>query len=156
MIRAIVALDNKNGLADEHGIPWDLPTDRAYFRQKTDGHTVLMGEGTYREFKKPWQNRRNVVATHGAHLRPGFEMTNDARAFLKQANEDIWAIGGAGLFETTIDMIDELYVTQLDGDFHCTKFFPEYKEAFELAQQSEPKTENGITYTYQVWSRKTS
>lgn len=154
MIRAIVAIDQKQGLANDKGIPWDLPTDRAYFRGKTDGHTVLMGERTYAEFKNPWANRRNVVASHGGSLREGFELTNDARTFLLHAKEDVWVIGGAGLFATTLDLHDELYITQIEGDFNCTKFFPEYKNNFELADESEPQTENGIRYTYQIWKRK--
>ena len=53
MIRAIAAIDNKNGLASETGIPWDLPTDRAFARKMTEGSNLLMGYGTYIEFSKP-------------------------------------------------------------------------------------------------------
>lgn len=157
MIRAIAALDTSRGIADDHGIPWQgkLPTDVKYFRDKTlSGGAVLMGYGTYTEFSKPLGGRENFVATHkpGA-LREGFTAVHDARAFLK-ITEDVWIIGGAALFAETLDLNDELYLTKLQADFDCTKFFPPYEEMFELVNESELITESGITFTFCIYKRK--
>ncbi len=144
-------------MANDHGIPWQgkIPSDVAQFREKTSGSTVLMGYGTYVEFKEPLPNRRNVVANiEKVDVRPGFELILDARKFLQDFTEDIWVIGGPGLFAQTLDLVEELYLTQLQADFHCNKFFPQFKDKFELIQESEPVTENGITYTFQHWRRK--
>ncbi len=154
-IRAIVAIDEKRGLADEQGIPWNLPSDRAYTRQKTRGSALLMGYGTYIEFTKPLPERRNLVVTDGMEpLREGFEAVTDLTAFMENSPEDLWLFGGAELFAQTIKYANELYITQLEGDFGCTKFFPEYKDEFELVRQSPPQLENGISYRYEVWRRK--
>ena len=64
-------------------------------------------------------------------------------------------MGGAALFASTFDLITDLHLTQLEGDFHCTKFFPDYKDSFSLMVRSEPITENGITYRFESW-RKSS
>ena len=157
MIRFIAAVDNKLGMANGRGIPWQgkIPGDVKYFRRHTENNSVLMGYGTYMEFEKPLPSRRNVVASSkDEQLRPGFELTQDARAFLDNASEDVWVIGGPGLFAATLDLADELYITQLDQDFQCTKFFPEFRDKFELKSESQPVTENGITYTFQFWARK--
>lgn len=155
MIRAIVAIDEKRGMANDTGIPWDLPSDRQYFRDHTESGVIVMGYGTYKEFKAPFHSRTNYIATsQDVSLKPGFEPIHDARAFLQQQQEDTWVIGGAGLLATTLDLIDELYITQLKGDFNCTKFFPEYKNEFVLVTQSEPHTQNGITFCFEVWKRK--
>jgi dihydrofolate reductase len=157
MIRFIAAIDSKQGLADEHGIPWQrkLPTDIAYFRAKTKGGIVLMGYRTYEEFDKPLPERRNLVASAKAEsLRAGFERVHDASKFLKNTKEDVWVIGGAALFASTLDLADELYLTRVKGDFHCTKFFPPFEQDFRLESRSEPQTENGITFRFEVWRRK--
>jgi len=160
VIRFIAALDNKQGIANEHGIPWQgkLPTDVAYFRRKTIHGSVMMGQGWYVEQKKPLSERRNLVATSNPEpLRPGFERVSDARAFLEQAKaykQDIWVGGGAGLFASTLDLADELYLTHIQADFHCAKFFPNFKDRFELRTESKPQTENDITFSFQVWQRK--
>jgi dihydrofolate reductase len=35
MIRLIAAIDSQRGIATDSGIPWKLPGDSAYFREKT-------------------------------------------------------------------------------------------------------------------------
>jgi dihydrofolate reductase len=158
MIRFIAALDNKQGIADDHGIPWQgrTPTDVHYYRDKMKNGTVLMGYGLYRELSKPYPGGVNYVATRNKEekLREGFEPVYDARQFLQDQGGDVWNAGGAAIFASTMDMADELYITQLQEDFNCTKFFPEYKNEFTMVSESEPVTENGITYTFQVWKRK--
>ena len=157
MIRFIAAIDSKRGLANEHGIPWQgkVPTDVAFFRERTTGGIVMMGAGWYKEQTKPLPYRKNLVATSSLEsLRDGFEKVTDAREYLQKTNDDIWVGGGAGLFESTLDLADELYLTLLDGDFGCTKFFPKYEDAYELAGESQPITENGINYRFTTWRRK--
>jgi dihydrofolate reductase len=157
MIHFIAAIDSKSGMAGEHGIPWQgkIPNEVKYFREKTEGSTILMGYGTYVEFKSPLPNRRNVVASSKTEaLKPGFELTPDARQFIQSASEDVWVIGGGGLFSQTLDLADELYLTRINGDFNCSKFFPEFESKFDLRSRSEPQTENAITYYFEIWQRK--
>lgn len=157
MIRFIAALDSKQGIANEQGIPWQgkIPSDVKQFRYKTIHGNLMMGAGWYKEQQQPLPERRNLVATTSEEtLRPGFEKVTDARAYLISTKEDIWVGGGAALFASTLDLADELYLTQLQGDWQCTKFFPPFKDKFELVKESDPITENGITYTFQVWNKK--
>lgn len=154
-IRAIIAIDEKRGLANEQGIPWNLPSDRAYVRDKTYGSNLLMGYGTYVEFARPLPGRKNLVVTDGREpLREGFEAVTDLKDFMDDPPENLWVFGGAGVFKQAMDYLDEIYITQLEGDFNCTKFFPEYKDEFELVRESPPQLENGIHFTYQIWKRK--
>lgn len=156
MIRCIVAVDQKNGMANDHGIPWDLPADRKYFRDQTKNSIVVMGYGTYAEFTEPLPDRRNlVVGREGTELRPGFELITSVLEFVRSCNEDVWIIGGAKLFETTIYLADELFITQIESDFHCTKFFPGYIDAFRRVDNESSQTENGITFTFTQWKRTT-
>lgn len=157
MIRFIAAIDEKRGIADDHGIPWmgKIPGDVAYFRQKTEGHILVMGTGFYNELSKPFTNRRNVVLTSSDEpLRPGFEKISDADEFLRNTQEDIWVGGGAAVFASTIKHAEELYLTLIDGDFACTKFFPDFKDNFEQINASPDIIENGVTYRFTVWRRK--
>ncbi len=157
MVRCIAAMDEKRGIADDHGIPWQgkIPGDIKYYRDKVnDGGTILMGYGLYVELTKPYPGGTNYVATSkDEKLREGFEPVSDAVEFIKSSHNDIWNLGGAGLFASTIDYAEELYITQIDGDFGCTKFFPEFKNQFQLVTSGDPITENGVTYRFQVWKR---
>lgn len=157
MIRFIAAIDSRRGIANDHGIPWQgkVPGDVKYYRDKISNGTLLMGYGLYVELAKPYPGGTNYVADlDDRRLRDGFKLVKDARKFLTETKGDVWNLGGAGLFASTIDMADELYITQLNKDFSCTKFFPEFKDKFTLKSESQPITENGITYTFQVWVRR--
>jgi len=159
MIRAIVAIDEKRGMADDHGIPWreKVPKEIQYFRDQTSKGEILMGYGTYVEFSKPFHDHLNYVATSkDEELREGFEKVTDVRTFLADFKADLWNIGGAGLLSQTLDLHDELYISQLKGDFGCTKFFPEYEDMFELASAEDWITENDVTYRFEIWKKKAS
>lgn len=158
MIRFIAAIDSKRGIANDHGIPWDLPTDKQFYRDAIKNDDIIMGMGTYRELKKLMSTKRNIVASKSVvTLQPGYELTTDAHAELekyKNTEKIIWNTGGAQLFASTIDLADELYLTLIDKDFQCTKFFPEYEQQFEMVREDEPITENGATFRITVWRRK--
>jgi dihydrofolate reductase len=156
MIRCIVAIDEKRGLADDKGIPWNLPTDQKFFVDRAAEGLILMGKQTYLEFDEPMHGRTNYVATRSTDpLRPGFVAVNDVpRFFEEHAGELINNIGGAGLFTSTLQFADELLLTQVQGDFHCTKFFPPYRQDFECINRSKPITENGTTFYFETWRRK--
>lgn len=157
MIRAIVAIDEKRGMADDHGIPWQgkTPTDNKYYHDSISKGTLIMGYGMYKEVSKPYPGGTNYVATNSdEQLRDGFQAVKDAHAFLETVQGDAWNLGGPGLIASTMDLIDELYITQLEGDFGCTKFLPEYQQAYEKISESDAVTENGITYRFTVWRRK--
>ncbi len=158
MIRFIAAIDSKRGIADDHGIPWQgrIPSDVKYYRQNIKDGIKLMGYGLYKELSKPMPEGINYVAirNRAEKLKDGFESVYDARSFLKNTQGEIWNLGGALLFESTFDMADELYLTRLNQDFHCTKFFPEFEQRFRRISSSKPKTEGGITFNFEVWRRK--
>ena len=158
MIRFIAAIDIKRGIANEHSIPWQglVPSDVEYYHQKLKTGMLLMGYNLYKELSMPYPGVKNYVAVKGikAPLRPGFEGINDAREFLQNTQDDVWNMGGQILFESTFDLANELYLTILNKDFHCTKFFPSYEDKFELVSKSESITENDITFYFTIWRRK--
>lgn len=154
MIKLIAAIDFMRGIADEQGIPWNLPSDHKYYVNKVSKGKVLMGRGTYKNHAKPLHNKTEYVATTRSEpLRQGFEAVHDIDTFLNQ-KALIWVLGGSQLFEATIDKADELYITQVCGDFNCTKFFPEFSNKFYLHSRSKIHKENGIEFQYQVWKNK--
>ena len=70
--------------------------------------------------------------------------------------EDVWVIGGAAVYAETIGQAQELLLTQVVGDFDCTKFFPPYTGAFALESRSDDHQEGGVTYQFEVWRQSGS
>jgi dihydrofolate reductase len=161
VLRLIAAVDEALGVANDHGIPWQgkIPKDAHYFREQTTNGVILMGYGTYKEFDKPLHDRVNYVVSRPdtGELRPGFVGVPDAANFLRENESDlVWVVGGAALFAATIASADQLFLTRVDRNFHCTKFFPTFSDAFELASDDGPYVESGISFHFEIWRRTVS
>lgn len=158
MIRLIAAIDQKRGLAKDGYQPWHIPADEQYFKDQTRtfGANVLMGRKTFEVMKHPLPARINYVLSH-THLEDaGIVSVTDLGAFLNNVTEDIWVIGGAAIYEQTIAQADFLYMTHIESDFGCDQFFPDYKQEFELVDQSPPQHEAGLPYRYAIYCRLTA
>jgi dihydrofolate reductase len=155
LIRQIAAIDSRRGIATDSGIPWKLPGDSAYFREKTERGLIVMGRTTYDEFAAPLHHRDNYVLSRtSTPLRPGFLAVSELDQLRRaHPDDDIWVIGGAAVYAETIGQAEELLLTQVQGDFHCTKFFPPYRDAFRLATEDGDRQEDGVTYRFETWSR---
>lgn len=155
MIYAIAALDSKNGIATDTGIPWELPADKQYFRDKTVGAPILMGYRMYEEASQPLPDRRNLVVVRpGTSLREGFEPVEDVEAFIepyRTSQEILWVIGGARIYEELLPHTHKLYLTRIEADFNCTKFFPKFEPGFRLVEQSPEHMDNDLKFRYEVW-----
>jgi dihydrofolate reductase len=157
----IAAVDTRLGVANERGIPWQgqIPMDTDYFQEQTAEGLIVMGYATYKEFGQPLHERMNFVVTRPdtEEMREGFVGVPDFTKFLDEhARELVWVIGGAGLFAACLGRTDELLLTRLDADFHCTKFFPDFVDTFELVSELGPHEQSDISFTFQTWQRSGS
>jgi dihydrofolate reductase len=158
MIRLIAAMDSKRGIATASGIPWKLPGDTAYFREQTARGLILMGRTTYNEFTSPLHGRENyVLSADPGPLRTGFQAVGSLDQLrVSHPGEDIWVIGGAAVYAETIPEAGELLITEVLGDFNCTKFFPSFTGEFRLSVQSDDRQDGGVTYRFETWQRRPS
>lgn len=155
MIRLIAAIDLKRGIAKGGVQPWKIPTDEQYFNQKTTegSGVVLMGQKTFDVIGHALPGRRNYILSRQPRSGDGVVYIQDLDEFFNQQKDDVWVIGGASLFEQTVVVADELYLTQIEADFGCDKFFPEFEHAFELKETSDLHTENGFIFRYKVYKK---
>jgi dihydrofolate reductase len=115
-----------------------------------------MGYATYLEFASPMPGRTNYVATRRpAPLRDGFVAVGDLPTFLSgDIAGDLWIIGGAMLYATTLESVQEIELTQVAGDYGCTKFFPAFDAHFRLIAEEVPPAVQGIpAIRFQSWQR---
>ena len=160
MIRLIVAIDSKHGIA-KHGFqPWYIPDDEAYFTRHTKSHggNMLVGGTTFRDsFKgKPPVERTTYLLTRNEQPIDGMELVHDLNRWLEDlSNKDVWVVGGSSVYQQVIDAgkADELYITHIAADFGCDQFFPAYEGKFRLHSQSQPHTQNGFHFTYNCYTK---
>ena len=57
----IVATTLNSVIGKDNQMPWHLPADLAWFRQKTTGKPVIMGRKTFESIGRPLPKRTNIV-----------------------------------------------------------------------------------------------
>ena len=127
MINCLVAVEKSQGIGFNGQMPWPhLNGDMSWFRNMTTGQVVIMGSTTYDSLGKSLPNRINVVISRKRNLGDHtFSDTIAAIDFcaLEYPDKDIFIIGGSAIYEQYISVIDRFYVTEIDADYKCDKFF---------------------------------
>lgn len=153
MITAIVAMDDKHGIATNEGIPWDIPKDRHYFKTKTLNNTVVMGYKTYLSIGTPLSKRSNIVLTSHSNIKKGFKPARSINEVLLDAGDNFFVIGGQDIYKAFLPHTQKILITRIDGNFACNRFFPEFKSKFKLYYKSKQFQENDYIFRYEHWQR---
>ena len=164
MLSHIVAASENNVIGAKNELPWHLPNDFKYFKNKTWGMPVIMGRKSYESLKKSLPGRINIVVTKKTNWLPDdvFVVHNIDDAIEKAKESDakeIFIIGGGEIFKQTINIVSKIYLTRVHATVDGDTFYPELnKEKWKLIdQQSFPADEkNNYAYTFEVWENKTS
>ncbi|HET6872133.1 MAG TPA: dihydrofolate reductase [Sporolactobacillaceae bacterium] len=126
MISFLLALDRNKLIGKDNDLPWHLPADLNYFKRVTIGHTIVMGRKTYQSIGKPLKGRENVVLTHDLHFEaPGCTVVHSPENVLKLSRPDneVFVIGGNGVFKAFEPYVDRLYLTEIDHAFEGDTYF---------------------------------
>lgn len=130
MIRLIWAMTKEQVIGKNNRIPWHIKEDLLYYKSKTEGQTVLMGEATYLSLKgyyktKPLPYGKIYVAS----LNPNFSIEDgivlsDLLSFMKECKEDIWIVGGASIYNLCLPYADALYISWIKENYVGDTYFP--------------------------------
>ena len=123
----IVAVADDGAIGKGGSIPWHIPADMKFFREKTLSHPVIMGRKTFESIGRPLPGRKNIVLSHNGLEAEGVTVCSSLEAAFKLCTdcEKVFIIGGAGLYREALPLADRLYITEVhtvipDAD----SFFP--------------------------------
>ncbi len=158
MISLIVAHDNNYVIGYENGMPWHLPGDLKYFKEKTMGKPMIMGRKTFESIGRPLPGRRNIVITRDENYQAdGIEVVTSLEGALALSGDvpEIMIIGGEQIFRLSMDIADCLYITKINHSFNGDTYFPKYEQDFVQVSSEEPETApEGYAFQYQIFERK--
>lgn len=130
MISIIAAVAQNRAIGYQNKLLYWLPNDLKRFKALTTGHTIVMGRKTFESLPKgALPNRRNVVISRQNISFPGAEVFPSLEAALQAcvADEDVYIIGGATVYEQAMPLADRLCLTEIqDTPDHADAFFPDY------------------------------
>lgn len=152
MIKILTTIDTYQGIGAS-------PQDTEHHAKKlTDNSVVLIDYKLYKSLDKiPKPNQTYVYIkpeftflSHFEALREGFKPVDDLRLFLEQ-KRNVWLLGGSDLFNEALAYVDELHITQVDGNFNSDEHFPLFGDKFEMANKTPIKKMDGVRYQNQIW-----
>ena len=156
----ICAMDQNRLIGNNNQLPWRLPADLAFFKKTTMNKPILMGRRTYESIGRPLPGRRNIIITRDPDVSfEGCETVlsiNSALALVDDQPEAM-LIGGASLYEQTIELAERLYITEIDAIFEGDAWFPKidplcWNETWR--EHHEPDERNDYAYSFVKYCRK--
>lgn len=161
MITLIVAMDLEGGIGKDGGLPWYLSTDLRRFKHITMGSTILMGRKTYQSIGKALPGRKNIVVTGNRDFEaPGvviaLNLDEGLRSAEVDANQQIFVIGGAQVFELTLPRAQKIHLTIVHTRAGCQVFFPQLNWTYWRVAHQEfvpAGARDEFSSTYYVLSR---
>jgi len=147
-------MDSNRLIGNNNSLPWHLPADLAFFKATTMGKPVIMGRKTFASIGKALPGRQNIVVTRDCNFdAPGCEVASsiDAAITLVDDTEEVMLIGGASLYEQTIDVADIIYLTLIHHEFKGDTWFPEINSEFwELVSQDDFEADEKNPFAYSL------
>ncbi|MBS1531343.1 MAG: dihydrofolate reductase [Bacteroidetes bacterium] len=159
IVSAIVAIGENNAIGKNNQLLWHLPADLKYFKNKTAGHTIIMGRKTFDSVGKPLPNRRNIVVTRQDIKIPGCEVVKsvDEALDLCKGEDEVFIGGGAEIYKLAMDKTDRIYLTIVHKMFDADTFFPEIDPTqwVETAREDhQPDEKNNLPYSFITIERR--
>jgi dihydrofolate reductase len=149
ILSAIAAMAKNRVIGVDNKLPWNIPEDMQYFRDKTKGHIMIMGRKTFESFGgKPLPGRMHIVITRSAKFKfehPLVRVVNSLDAAVKEAakhtlqyGKEVFVIGGGEIYRAALPILNRIYLTIIELEYPGDATFPEFDEnVFKLISRDE-------------------
>lgn len=164
----IVAVGKNGEIGANNKLLWHIPEDFKFFKSMTLGRVLLMGRKTVESLPKPLPRRMVICVSRDKYFKSQNHMLNtlplsvaltQAHWYSENLNSDTMFIaGGAQLYNSTFDIVDELYVTHVDAEYPEADTFYHVPEGFVKTGDVIPITQsvNGLKFRVSKYERLTT
>lgn len=167
---SIVAVDLRGGFSKEGQIPWHYAADFKWFQDKTKGHVCVMGRTTYDDINKRLGEKaaENVLPNRTCFVvtsRPLERNNATAIASLSELDfaldkqnvpyeKTVFFCGGERIYQESISKADVVYMTVVNKDIGCDRFFPKFaiQKQFYVANAEAVEGEPDLRFV--TWKRQ--
>ena len=161
IISAIVARAENRVIGKDNDLPWYLPGDLKWFKEKTLGRHIILGRKSFESLPRPLPKRVNIVVTRDtSYFHSGAVIVHsidEALEYAKREGEtEAFILGGGKIYEQTKELWDRLYLTEVHATPEGDTYFPEIDHgAYKVSyKESNPADErNQYAYTFNILER---
>lgn len=155
----IVAASDNNVIGVDGDLPWHLPEDLKFFKEKTSGRIMIMGRKTFESLPggKPLPHRLHIIITRN----PDYKIDNaitvttidaaieEAKKHTADYGDEVFIVGGGEIYKQSIEKMDRLYVTRIHKKIDGDTYYPEIPSSFEITEKTSrqlPLSYDFLTY----------
>ncbi len=163
----LVAIAANNVIGNEDEIPWYLPKDFMFYKEKTTGNTVIMGKITFlsiiKKIKKKLPNRDTIVVSSDTSLAEKYDVivVSSLKEAIKIADptKNICISGGTRLYEEGAKIADTIYVTRVHKVANGNILFPDIEWRQFTKKETEtinfpPDEKHECAFSFELYERK--
>lgn len=165
ILSAIAACSKNRVIGIDNKLPWNIPEDLKFFRDKTKGHILIMGRKTFDSIgSKPLPGGRyHIIVTRNSDYIYSHPMVKvvqtmdqavaEAKKKVGEFPSEIFVCGGGEIYNLSLPFLDRVYLTMIDTVVKGDSHFPELpEEKWKLV--NERKVAGDPSYAFQVWEPK--
>lgn len=163
-VSILAAMARNRVIGNNNRLPWYLSEDLKRFKSLTMGHTIVMGRKTYDSIGRVLPGRANVIVTNQLDLEiPGAIVVHTLADALRRCDpaseNELFIIGGAKLYEQTIELAQRIYLTEIQQDFDGDAYFPDFNREkwMEISREkhvAEGNADERLEYHFVILERK--
>jgi len=162
-ISLIVARAKDNAIGKDNDLLWKIKDDLRLFKSTTAGHVVIHGRKSFESIGFPLPNRSNIIITRNKDYKAdGAFVTHSLREAIVlgnklEMNDEIFILGGAEIYKQSLDMVDRMYLSEVDASFpEADAHFPEldldgWKQV--KCDSYEQNERNEFAFDFCVWEK---
>ena len=140
-------------------LPWKLPNELKYFKDRTLGKPVIMGRKTFESMPSPLSNRLNIVLTRTERNLNNAVVVHSLKEALDHAKkhcdeneiEECFVIGGTSVYAEALPHAQRLYATTVNAEIQGDAYFPIYDESqWTLVHETHHPEDSEHVYSYDI------
>jgi dihydrofolate reductase len=165
----IAAMARNRVIGQQNRLPWNIPEDMQFYKEKTRGHILIMGRKTFDSMPAvAHKHRMNIVITRSPskfqdqdnvkYVGNLNEALRVAQELVPSFHDEVFIVGGGEIYMQSMPYVDRIYLTRIDAEFEGDTLYPELKpDEFELIDQKDRSTPVPFSFlTYARRVRKTA
>jgi dihydrofolate reductase len=143
----IAAMSENRVIGSGNRIPWRLPEDFAWFKEKTTGQIIVMGRKTFESIGRPLPGRTTFVLSRTrSTITDARVISSLSEIDLAHETREVFICGGAEVYSQTLALCSDLYLTLVKRVVEGDVFFPAFEDRFVATEIILDRPEFRITH----------
>ncbi|MGE0634305.1 MAG: dihydrofolate reductase [Pseudobdellovibrionaceae bacterium] len=148
IVSQIAAMAKNRVIGVDNKLPWHIPEDLKFFREKTKNSIIIMGRKTFESLPGVLPKRFNIVVTRQENYTIGNPLVlvvdsienalREAEARIGEWGQEVFIAGGGEIYTQALPYSDRIYLTVIDREVPGDARFPEFDvKRFKLVERRE-------------------